>query len=223
MMPRVIAVFCLLLLAACEPASKAPLSPNILVGTESLHVTNKVEEIARITDIDGKVIITEIEEVDSGRVTVWEDYRGLLRVAALLPNGDTSVRYELDFDQTELEQLFPLKVGKKVTFRGTLRIITQSRSFDTWINIKVTGEKTIKVENKKHKVFVVEVFQEFSGDVDGEFQEKLYYDPKISMVLQRITKQEGRETISEVKSIKMPSEATTPSRLRQRRSGTVMI
>jgi len=217
---KVFALLSVLLLAACSPNAQVPTSASAIVGTKAIIKYHREELIAEVTEVVDKLVTTEFTNWDGELLFSRTEYRGLVPISGMEPGGG---QWELDFDETALEALFPLQKGKTVSFQGNLKNIEQGTGYDLWGRLEVLGEKTLDLPGGKRKVMVVEFNRQ--GKLDGETKaatDIIYYDPQYSMTLKKVMRERGEQTYWRVISIDRPGNVSnTPTR--QRRSGTVMI
>ncbi|UTW55295.1 hypothetical protein [Kordiimonas sp. SCSIO 12610] len=221
-----ISIYCLIVLVtACDFAPKAPLKANALTGTHAIIKRDNTEIVLKIVDVNGKLVTKELFINDQIRSS-QTDYRGLFRLSGQEYDRDGQVfNYEIDMDTQDIEKFFPLKVGKKATLRGKARVIEANNSFSVWLNAQVVSEQVLSIGDRNHDVFVINILEEFeSSEGVRSRTETIYYAPEVSMVLKRVSYANGQEVYWRVTSLELPGDnPARPSRLQQRRSGTVMI
>lgn len=216
---RLCVALILLFGAACDPVARAPATPSAIVGTRAVIQRHGQELFAEVTKIADKLVTTEYFWNDE-RVVVHNYYRGLYNVSGI----EFGYQYEADFDYNTLEQLFPLKVGKEVSFSGNTKNINRGTAIDFWTNIHVIGEKTIPLSSGDRKVFVVDIITEYKkGNEAKRKTNTVYYDPELSMVLKSVIHEDGYQSYWRAVSVELPGNARKPSPIQQRRAGTVMI
>ena len=219
-------ILCLILLvSACDFSSKAPITTNALSGTLATIKRGNEEVLMKIVEVDQKLVTKELY-VNSQIRSSQTDYRGLFRLSGQEYDRDGQVfNYEVDVDTAEMEEIFPLKVGNKAILRGRARVIEANNSFNLWINAQVVNEQTLTIDGKNYDVFVINILEEFESSEGVKSRtETVYYSPEISMILKRVSYSNGKEVYWRVRSLEFPGDSPIrPSRLQQRRSGTVMI
>ncbi len=216
---RLFAALALIFLVACDPVARAPETPTAMVGTRAVIQRHGQELYAEVTGVNGKLVTTEYYWQDE-RVVVHNYYRGLYNVSGV----EFGYQYEADFDYSVLEPLFPLAVGKEVSFTGNTKNINRGSAIDFWANIHVIGEKTISLSSGDRKVFVVDIVTEYKkGNSSKRKTNTVYYDPELSMVLKSVIHEDGYQSYWRVVTVERPGNARTPSAIQQRRAGTVMI
>jgi hypothetical protein len=219
-------ILCLVLLAsACDFAPKAPITANALSGTLATIKRGNEEILMKIVEVNQKLVTKELYTNDQIRSS-QTDYRGLFRLSGQeYDRGGQVFNYEVDIDTAEMEKIFPLQVGNKTTLRGRARVIEANNSFNIWINAQVVNEQTLTIDGKSYDVFVINILEEFESSEGVKSRtETVYYSPEISMILKRVSYFNGKEIYWRVRSLEFPGDAPIrPSRLQQRRSGTVMI
>ncbi|MCJ9429816.1 hypothetical protein [Kordiimonas marina] len=217
---RLILICLTLGLAGCNPVAKAPASPEAIVGTRALIKGYGQEMTAEIREVKGKLVTTEFQW-QGGETAIRSYYRGLYAVSG----RGKGYHWEADFDEAKLEPLFPLTVGKEVSFSGTSRDIDRGTSADFWTNLSVVDQKTIELPTGARKVFVVDIVTEYhKGNVVKRKTNTVYFDPKLSMVLKSVVHDGNYQRFWRVVSIDVPGDGKArPSPTQQRRAGTVMI
>ena len=216
---RFFAVLTLFFLVACDPVARAPMTASAQIGTRAVIQRHGQELFAEITKVEGKLVTTEFFWHDE-RVVVHNNYRGLYNVSGV----QSGYQYEADFDYNVLEPLFPLAVGKEVSFSGNHKNINLGTATDFWANIHVIGEKTISLSSGDRKVFVVDIVSEYKkGNAVKRKTNTVYFDPDLSMILKSVVHEDGYQNFWRAVSVELPGNAAQPTTLQQRRSGTVMI
>ncbi|NVJ98862.1 MAG: hypothetical protein HWE25_11960 [Alphaproteobacteria bacterium] len=219
MIPRLFAVLSALVLAACDPIAQVPASPPAVVGTRAVMQYHRQELYSEITGVTGKVVTTEVF-YQGRQVAEFGAYRGLYIVNRREPN----FQVELDFDESALEALFPLQVGKEVSFSGNTKRLDRGTSYNFWSNVQVVGEKTMKLASGDRQVFVVDILTETEGD--GRTMRKtqtVYFDPELSMILKSVLHEDGYKNYWFVVKVEKPSEGKGQATQPQLRSSTVII
>lgn len=212
----IILVF-LSMLAACAPGERAPANPMAEIGTRALIKRGGQDFESEITDVRGKLVTMEIRWQDS-LVLSRDYYRGLYPVAGV----EGKKRFELDFDQSALEALFPLKVGKSVWFEGNLKLIEKGEDLNVDIGLSVEKKTTLNLSSGIEEVFVVDtVTRILDGEDAGNiYKSTSYFSPKLGMILKYVSYERGRQNFWRVVEI----EKTAPgSRPKRRRAGTVAV
>ena len=216
---RLLAALALIFLVACDPVARAPETPTAIVGTRAVIQRHGQELYAEVTGVNDKLVTTEYYWQDE-RVVVHNYYRGLYNVSGI----EFGYQYEADFDYSVLETLFPLAVGKEISFSGNTKNINRGTAIDFWANIHVIGEKIISLSSGDRKVFVVDIVTEYKkGNNSKRKTNTVYYDPELSMVLKSVIHEDGYQSYWRVVTVELPGNARTPTTLQQRRAGTVMI
>ncbi|TNE64595.1 MAG: hypothetical protein EP335_06980 [Alphaproteobacteria bacterium] len=216
---RLIAV-CLMTaaLAACDPIAQAP-APGAAIGTRAVIKGYNQEMTAEITDVKGKLVVTEFQW-QGGDSVVRGYYRGLFPVSG----RSKTYHWEAEFDESKLEPLFPLAVGKEVAFSGTSRDVESGSAANFWASLSVIGEKVIELPNGARKVYVVDIITEYRKEnLVKRKTNTVYYDPELSMVLKSVVLEDGYQSFWRVVSIDPPGEGNRATPSQQRRAGTVMI
>ncbi len=217
---RVLAMLSILLFAvACDPVPQVPTSPPALVGTRAVIQRHRQELYAEITDVTGKLVTTELF-LQGESIAEFSRYRGLFPVRG----RELNYEYEADFDESVLENLFPLAVGKEVGFSGITTRIDRGTSYKFWSNVTVVGEKTLNLSSGDRQVFVVDIFTETtSGNRVKRRNQTVYFDPELSMVLKSVVHEEGYQNFWRVTSVELPGEGIDRASPQTPRSSTVII
>jgi len=211
----------LCVLAACSPGAQAPTSATVLIGTKAVIVKGAEQIIAEVTDVAENIVTTEYTGWHGEFLYARREYRGLFPLGGTEKNGS---RWEVDIDESKLEPLFPLELGKEVSFSGKLLGIDAGMAYDLWAHMEVVGKKSVALKDGEHSVVVIEVTTIY--DVDGRSKrrtELIYFDPTLSMTLKKVIQDERSQRYWHVVSVEKPRGGQNPQPLRQRRSGTVMI
>lgn len=223
-MPSVQKVFALLfvlLLAACDQVGRVPTSATAIVGTKAVIKAHREEMIAEVTDVAGKLVTTEFTNWDGEHLFTRTHYRGLFPVSGTEMDGS---RWEVDFDETQLESMFPLEPGNETAFTGQIMRYDEGESIDLWAQLHVAGNKTLSMPDGKRNVVVVEFTMQYKFRGTTELRtEIIYFDPEYSMVLKKVQRKRGSQTYWRVVKVERPGSATSSPTPRPRRTGTVMI
>ncbi len=215
-----ISVVFLLFLAACEAVERVPATPGALVGTRANIKMHGQDIVAQVTRVIDKLVTTEFRDWRGGIIREINLYRGLFPVSGT----DQGLRYESSFDESVLENLFPLKVGNTAGVSGTMFYVDGGESADFYTHIEVIGEKTIDLKDGPRRTFVVQLEWEFSWN--GNVRRKtdtLYFDAERSMVLKSVVRGQNFQNYWVVVSVEEPDNPNVEREPRNRRSGTVMI
>ncbi len=216
---RYLLLLLLPMLAACDPIAQAPSSPPAVVGTRAVIQRHRQEIYAEITAVTGKLVTTQMY-IQGEPVAEFSAYRGLYPVSGREPQ----YQYEADFDEAILEQLFPLAVGKEVSFSGNIKRLDRGTAYNFWSHVSVVGEKTLSLSSGDRKVFVVDIVTETSSSSRTKRKtQTVYFDPELSMVLKSVQHEDGYKDYWFVISVERPGEGTNRTAPPQPRSGTVII
>jgi len=218
---RIFGVLAALFLAACDPNAQMPTASTAIVGTKAIIKAHSEQRIAEVTDVTGKIVTTDFSNWDGALLYTQLSYRGLFPVGGSEQNGS---QWELDFDEKLLESVFPLQVGREVSFKGNIKTLNDGKQHDMWIHLEVVGEQSMSLPDGQHTVFVVELSREYRWK--GKTQRStdiMYFDPKLSMTLKKVMRKRGSQSYWRVLSVERPGHTEQTMPIRQRRSGTVMI
>lgn len=217
---KYLTVACLLFVAGCDVVEPLRSEPGALVGTRAnikMHGRDVVAEVTRVID---KLVTMEFRDWRGGIIREVNLYRGLFPVSGT----DQGLRYESNFDESTLESLFPLKVGKTIGVSGTMYYVDGGESADFYTHVEVVGEKTVDLKNGPRRTFVVQLEWEFSWNgITRTKTDTVHFDPETSMVLKSVIRGENFQNYWVVVSVDEPENPNSQREPRNRRSGTVMI
>lgn len=218
---QTIGIFLLITVAGCETVEPLPETPGALVGTRAKIKMHGQDVVAEVTEVTGRIVKTEFKDWRGSSIREVDLYRGLFPIGGI----DQGLRYESQFDQNDLEPLFPLKVGKSVGVGGTINYIDGGESAEFWAHIEVVGEKNVELKRGPQLTFIVEIEWEFKWN--GLMRRKtdtVYFDPEHSMILKSVIRGNNFQNYWVVVAVEEPeSTRVAPASPTQRRSGTVMI
>lgn len=211
----------LFVVAACSPSAQAPTSATVSVGTKAVIIKGGEQIIAEITGVTDNIVTTEYTGWHGEFLYDRREYRGLFPLGGTEKNGS---RWEVEFDESLLEPLFPLKPGREASFSGKLLGIDAGVAYDMWAHIEVVGKKSMALKGGEHTVLKIEITTIY--DIEGSSKrrtEVVYFDPTLSMTLKKVIQDERSQRFWHVVSVEKPRDGQAAQPLRQRRSGTVMI
>jgi hypothetical protein len=141
-----------IMLSSCSaPVVETPttvLRPNIVTTVKSFGEYFHSE----IVDIDGPIVVWESSW--DGQVVVLEKmFQNIFPVS--INEGRSSFYNE--FDKSQLEPLFPLKIGNQVIFEGVQYHSKNHAGAMFWAAISVTGSDTIKIDREIYEVLVINI------------------------------------------------------------------
>lgn len=207
-------------LVACSPSASAP-TENSIIGTKAVIQAHGNELLLEVKDIAAGTVISEITDWNGQFVSRRHYYRGMYPIAGT----EGATQWELDFDVTKIDGLFPLVTGNSTSFSGTMIDITNDRTYSFWSRIEVKAQKPFLLPSGTQEVFVMKIKTEY--DLNGENKrtyETIYYAPDLQLNLKGVMHEEASQRYWRVVSIVPPTvdgPATPPAR--RRRAGTVMI
>lgn len=221
MIVRLIVILAMLAFAGCDDVTRVPLVPKAIVGTKAVIRAHGKDFTLEVTDVAEKIVISNLSDWNGQLVTQRHYYRGLYPIAGT----EGTSQWEVDFDHTLLESLFPLDVGKETGFHGTMKDISKNRTYDFLTQIKIIKEKPFSLPTGTHKVYIIEILTEYKWNGKTERKNEIvYFSPDFSMNLKGILHGDGAQRYWRVVSVERPGQGETiPDPVRQRRSGTVMI
>lgn len=215
-------VIAALMVTGCDGTSRAPATPYAQVGTRAVIKSLGREFVADVTRVENKLVTVEFRfrpDDKSPPLVIYDYYRGLIPVSGI----DNGKRFELEYPEDDLESLFPLKKGKKISFEGSMQFIDTGESLALQETIKVLGKKTIDLDSGPETVYVVEIdYRLMDGqDLRRKSKQYVYFAPALSMVLKTVRKEDGGEFFWRVVSIDRAEDISTGRP--RRRGGTVAI
>lgn len=211
--------FALLCLAACDNLMGEDLSQEIQIGTRLIMKTqNGILEAELIKSSDGfrKWSIN----INNRMAFVYKSYRGLLNVSV----EEDGYQYWNEYDMARFDQLFPLEVGKEVSFDGTRHMRQGESRIPFWTHIAVREKTMMRVGQEDFEVFVLDIISEMKTD-EGPVRETrtAWYSPKLGMDLKTEGRRGGLPYSNKIIRIELADEKTHADRRRNRGVGTVRI
>ena len=167
----------------------------------------------------------ELQRVKGGVTSwdvIWEGqsvaqrnyYRGLFT----LMGTSNANRYTNDIDETKIDALFPMAVGKETSFFGKRKNLASGELLDFWTYYSVLEKTSIEISNGRYEVFVVQMITETkTASGTNRNVRKLWYSPALEFTL-RGWSESGDQTMDWI-----VTGFTTTSKASRRRVGTVMI
>lgn len=209
------------MLAACHPEAHAPEDESI-IGMKAVIKAHGNDLLLEVKDITGDTIISEIRDWNGDFVSRRHYYRGMYPVAGT----EGSAQWELDFDVSKIDKLFPLTVGNVTSFSGTMIDISNDRAYEFWSRIEVKAEQPFLLPSGPQDVFILKISTEY--DLNGQTRrsyETIYYSPDMQLNLKGVMHDEASQRYWRVVSIEPPANNTghSSNKPRRPRSGTVMI
>lgn len=172
---------------------------------------------AIVTNVQNRIVTTEVRWRDRALVEL-DYYRGLYPVAGMEPDG----RFELDFNEADIEALFPLEVGNKVHFAANMKFVEDGRDLDLEVIMTVKGETVLDLDDSRESVFVIDIVTQ-SANLENErrlTRNTVYYAPELSMILKSVSHEGGEQRFWRVVRIERGSGIIPRKR---QRPGTVAI
>lgn len=217
---KYLSVLFIMLIAACDGVERIPTTTGALVGTRANIKMHGQDVVAEVTQVVGKIVTAEFRGWRGDIIREVNLYRGFFPVSGT----DQGMRYETNFDESELESLFPLKVGKSIGVSGSIYYVDGGDSADFYTHIEIVDEKTVDLKDGPRRTFVIQLEWEFSWN--GNTRRKtdtLYFDPERSMVLKSVVRGQNFQNYWVVVSVDEPDNPDARPEPINRRSGTVMI
>lgn len=203
---------------ACSPPTEEATFPDTPPG---------ITAVIRLQSQDFEWEITENINDTLTTETYWNGepiiriklYRGLYPIYRTA----YGVSFEDDFDHKILDQLFPLEIGKEVSFEGILTHLEENSRIKTLVHVQVTDKGIQQIGEKSFPVYVVEITSRFTiGGESDVTHDTLYYSPDLGLVLKSVMKGSGAQSFMRIRSIDIPSNKK-PKERRRNPAGTVMI
>lgn len=209
----------LLAIAACSPGSNAP-SDTSIIGTKAVIKAHGNELLLEVKNVAAGTIISEISDWNGQFVSRRHYYKGLYPIAGT----EGASQWELDFDVTKIDSLFPLAVGNTTSFSGTMIDVSNDLTYKFWSKIEVKAQKPFLLPTGSQEVYILKIKTEY--DLNGENKrsyETIYYSPELQLNLKGVMHEGASQRYWRVVSVLPPSESGAVVTPRRRRSGTVMI
>lgn len=207
-------------LSACGQGVSAPHETSV-VGTKAIIKAHGNELLLEVKEVSDNTVISEISDWNGEFVSRRHYYRGLYPVAGT----EGATQWELDFDVSKIDGLFPLATGNFTSFSGTMIDVSNDRTYKFWSKIEVKAKKPFLLPSGSQKVYVLKISTEY--DMNGQTKrsyETIYYSPELQLNLKGVMHEDAAQRYWRVVSI-VPPEANgaAAARTRRPRSGTVMI
>lgn len=217
---RLLTVFAAMVtVVACSPGASAP-AENSIIGTKAVIQAHGNELLLEVKDVAAGTVISEITDWNGQFVSKRHYYRGLYPIAGT----EGATQWELDFDVTKIDSLFPLTIGSSTNFSGTMIDISNNRTYKFWSRILVKAKKPFLLPSGTQEVYILKIKTEY--DMNGENRrsyETIYYSPELQLNLKGVMHDEASQRYWRVVSIVPPTEDGLVNTPRRRRAGTVMI
>lgn len=211
-------VSCLFTLWACSPSADEPMKSS-LIGMKAVIQAHGNDLLLEVKDITENTVISEITNWHGDFVSRRHYYKGLYPVAG----KEGATQWELDFDVNRIDVLFPITIGNKTSFSGTMLDITNAKSYKFWSKIEVKEKKPFLLPSGAQTVYILKIKTEY--DINGRLKktmETVYFAPDLMLNLKGVMHEAAAQRYWRVISIIPPSEADIiPTR--RPRSATVMI
>jgi hypothetical protein len=178
-----------------------------------------------VVQSDGRVFESDLTYME-GAFSKWEFseyqltrkyYRGVFIVSGA--NNESEFWYE--FDVHQLDVLFPMEVGKEVSFKGKY-FSQNAEGVEFWSHISIRGSDTVLTKQGSQDVFVVDTVTEMTtkeGPV--RLSKTIWYSPKFGRALKALFIEDGKEYITRILDIQIPKGQ--PLNRRNKGMGTVLI
>lgn len=206
------------LVVACSPPTEDNRFPTTPLGITAVISQQSQDFDWEVTDITND-IVTTATYWNRERVIHRKLYRGLYPIYGM----EFGKSFEVDFDYKILDQLFPLKVGKEVSFKGTMNLLEDQYQAETVVHIEVKGMGVQQIGETSYPVSIIKVTTHFSsGAASDVTHNTLYYSSDLGLILKSVTKGSGAQSYWRIRSIDIPLDAK-PKPRRRSPAGTVMI
>lgn len=183
-----VTLFVCLGLAACDEVQRADPGPPLAEGT------------VVVTKVSGNHYKSEAARVENGFVTwvyYWKkkpvakfkSYRGLMNIFS----EEEGFRRWVEFDKQQVDQLFPLEVGREVTIAGRQHLEKERLDFPFTATLSVRGRDKVQIKDQTYPVFVIDLtFVEHREQGAVEMAKTLWYSPELELALKADYHFEGR-------------------------------
>lgn len=156
------------------PKTEEGLTTLILYKTQTLE--------QRASKVDGPIVTMETYW-NGEKLWVQNLYRGLFAISA--SNNDNS--FSMDFEYDMIDDLFPLAVGKVITFPAKTIVVSEDAAINTLVTITVTQETKIIINGETIDIFIIETVSEHNRDnLSSSHYAVQYYAPALGIVVKQI-------------------------------------
>lgn len=210
-------IFSLLALSSCDDLPRQPSSGLPEVGTRAVIKQHSFEIISEVVDITDNLVTFDYFW-NGEKVYSQKYYKGLFSVWSQEENAIN----EIDYDPQQLDALFPLSVGKEISFNTVLSKVTEGVRENLSVTLSVVKETILPVDGEDHKVFIIDVAR-LSENGQRQYA-TLYYSAVDGMVLKSVSRSSNSQSFWRVLKLERPDNNNRPTiRKRKRRSGTIAI
>lgn len=189
-----------LALVSCAPEDVETPVSKLRIGTVQTVKSYGEYFKSEIINIDDNIVVWE-NRWDEHFASKHKVYQNIFSVWEL--RGETSYFYS--FGHSELDALFPLKVGNEVMFEGMLQRGGYSAGLPFWAKIEVEKNSQIVLEGTKYDVLVINITIEYQT-AEGPSRSKttLWHAVDIGINLKTKYHFDGRSYTANVVKLRLP-------------------
>lgn len=192
-----------------------PLVPGIKAVATSMGYHFEEEAVA----VDGNIVNWRTKWKNQ-TVATSKLYRGIYPLEV----KEENYGFANDFAFEKIDSLFPLSVGKEVSFSGTNQKLGGASPKDQiWVLMTVREITEIELKGGTQEVFVIEIITDTTTD-QGVLKETktLWYSEKLGMSLKKETRVGGKSFVYRVLELFIP-DIPADDADRKRNLGTILI
>ncbi|WND03726.1 hypothetical protein QGN29_04965 [Temperatibacter marinus] len=206
-----------LLLSGCSEPKNTDAIHLPTVGTRAIIKQYSYEIIAEVTNVQDNLV--KLDYFWHGEKAYSQKfYKGLLPVWS---EEDGNIK-ELDFQESKVDEIFPLVTGNEVSFTATMTRLDDGLSQNISVTLSVLKETVMTITGEDHKVFMIDIAR--IGENDYSSYETIYYAPDSGMILKAVKRERNSQTFWRILKLEKPeNDDRSTIRKRQRRSGTIAI
>lgn len=209
-------ILLILLLSACE-GDRTNTHPVAEVGTRAFLLFGGNPLAMDITGIEGEIVRTAVS-VDQDIVSLRDYYRGLLPVSGT--RGGRS--FYFTFDPDDLLSIFPLTLGKSISFSGILTVDSEALPVSVTARINVLGKGNFTLATGIEPVKIIQVEWNYKTNIwSKSVLDTYYYSENLGFNLKFVSGTGRNPDKWYVTDIVKPGVEQDNRNLR--RPGTVMI
>jgi hypothetical protein len=219
LLKRAVSLIILILIAGCDSKEEADYTFPFEPGVELKIKAFGHYYYSEVVKAEGPYVTWKLRWNDRV-VSMRKDYKGLISVYV----SELEQSFVNEFETASIDQLFPLAVGKDVSFKGFRVSKEDGTEVPFWVHMAVREESVIKVRDKAHNTFVIEVTTEYEKpDRTVTVTRTLWYAPELGFSLKSDYRSADEHFQMHVLSIITPEEEGLDEDRRRRTLGTVRI
>ena len=219
LLTRAVSILFLILVAGCDSTEEAdytfPFEPGLEIKVKAF----------------GQYYYSEVVKAEGGYVTWklrWNErvvslrkvYKGLITVY----ESELERSFINEFESASIDELFPLKIGKEISFKGYRVSKEDGTETPFWVHMVVQKEDVIKVRDQEYRTFVIEITTEYEKPNEIVTVTRiLWYAPELGFSLKSDYRSQDEHFQMHVLSIIRPEEEGPEGARRRRTLGTVRI